>query len=86
MTKRIHRTNLGLAILHTTREPGRRYSCVEIAQWCGCSRKNVQQIETRALARLSRLLRKAGVDRATLDALVPDCSSCATRTQPAETV
>jgi len=69
------RVDLGLAILHALSEPGRRHSCAGITAWCGCSAENTQGIEARALAKLRRLLLRAGVDRESVGALFADGTS-----------
>jgi DNA-directed RNA polymerase sigma subunit (sigma70/sigma32) len=55
--------DLGLAILASTSEPP--HTCQAIAAYCGCSRQRIQQIEQKALRRLTvtldrdRILREA---------------------------
>jgi hypothetical protein len=69
----------GLGILSALARPGRRHSSAEIAAWCGCSPEYIKGIEARALAKLNRLLRKAGVERESVRALLPDLTSDARR-------
>jgi hypothetical protein len=68
------RVNLGIALLHALREPGKRCTVEEIAAWSDCSVQAVQQIEKAALEKLRRALRKAGVGREILRSFVPDHS------------
>jgi len=81
---RIQRTDLGIDLAHHSLGPGERLNCAEIAAWCDCSRENIEGIEKRALAKLARLLKKAGVNRGSLRSLVPDQSGYAVRKQPVE--
>jgi hypothetical protein len=66
------RINLGIDLLHALRKPGARFTREEIAAWCDCSEEAIENIERKALEKLRRALRKAGVGRETLRALVPD--------------
>ena len=66
------RINLGIDLLHALREPGKRCTVEEIAAWCDCSEKAIILIEKKALAKLRRNLRKAGVSRESLRSLIPD--------------
>ena len=83
---RIARTDLGLALAHRSLGPGERLTCEAIAAWCDCSQENIEGIEKRAIKKLARLLKKAGVNRTSLRSLVPDQSGDAARKQPVESV
>ena len=70
------RINLGIDLLHALREPGKRCIVEEIAAWCDCSEGAIKDIAKKTLDKLRRRLRKAGVNRETLAALVTRCSCC----------
>ena len=80
------RINLGIDLLHSLREPGKRCTVEEIAAWSDCSVQAVQQIEKAALEKLRRALRKAGVGREILRSFVPDHSRYAVRKEHVESV
>ena len=80
------RINLGIDLLHTLREPGKRCTVEEVAAWCDCSVQAVQDIEKKALEKLRRALRKAGVGRETLRSFVPDHSRYAVAKSRVESV
>lgn len=48
------RIGLGLVLMERVAVPGVRYSCDEIASWCGCSFQNIHYIERRALRKIRR--------------------------------
>jgi hypothetical protein len=80
------RINLGIDLLHALRGPGKRCTVEEIAAWCDCSEEAIKHIEKKALEKLRRALRKAGVNRETLRSLVPDHSRAAVRKDRVESV
>jgi hypothetical protein len=56
------RIDLGLAILSLAAIRGEPLSTYEIAAWCGCCPQAISAIEKRALAKLARKLKQAGLD------------------------
>jgi len=83
---RVQRTNLGIELAHRSIAPGERLSCDEIAAYCDCSGEAIEGIEKRALAKLARLLKKAGVHRTSLRFFVTDESADAKVTPRVESV
>lgn len=57
---RARRIDLGLALLATRGERGRRRTIREIAAWCGCSPSYTYKLERRALRKLKGRLDRAG--------------------------
>jgi hypothetical protein len=57
------RIDLGLAILEAVSDPGTVHTRAEIAAYCDCSVRNVAVMEKKALGKLRKGLRKAGVTR-----------------------
>jgi DNA-directed RNA polymerase sigma subunit (sigma70/sigma32) len=60
--KKQDRIDLGLALLKSSAHPGDTFSYDEIAAYCGCSANAVRDIEQKALAKLRRGLKRAGVE------------------------
>jgi hypothetical protein len=59
--------DIALATMAAEREPGRCYSCIEIAEACGCDSGTVRNIEQKALAKLRHALKRAGFEKVELD-------------------
>jgi hypothetical protein len=47
---------VGMICLASISEPGERHTCDEIADFTGCSRQRIQQIEGRALRKIRAVL------------------------------
>ncbi len=62
MNARSRRLDEALNAIHATREPGRIYSCGEIAAECGCHVHAIERVESIALKKLRLRLQQAGVD------------------------
>jgi DNA-directed RNA polymerase sigma subunit (sigma70/sigma32) len=58
MTARSRRLNDALARMAVQAQPGKSYSCAEIAEACGYTTQAIQVIEKKAMGKLRRLLRK----------------------------
>jgi hypothetical protein len=56
------RIDLGLALLSVAAIPGEPLTIEDIAAWAGCAPQLIHAIEKRALRKLERQLRKAGLD------------------------
>lgn len=63
MHARTNSIDIALATMAADREPGRCYSCIEIAEACGCDSGTVRNIEQQALAKLRIRLKKVGLDK-----------------------
>jgi DNA-directed RNA polymerase sigma subunit (sigma70/sigma32) len=50
--------DLGLAVIEAVRRPGEALSQQSIAEVCGVSKQTIQQIETKAMAKLRARLRE----------------------------
>jgi len=54
------RIDLGIAVAHASHR-GKQLTCEEIASYCDCSRNTINLIEKRAVRKIRRLLRRAGI-------------------------
>ena len=59
--------DLGLAVLSATREPGRRYTCEDIADFCDVAPQTVRNIEARAMLKVRKALEKEKPDAGELE-------------------